>query len=229
MLCVNGHPMEVGQQFCAVCGGQAAAPAAPVPPAAAPPAPSFGAPPAAAPPFSAGPPPAGPPAVPPTPPGAAMADQMAQMEAQAAKLAPAKTQLLAAALVLAGALIDFSAFIAGVTYESHGVSGTFKYRLETFANQSIVVGIILVVAAYLASSASSDDPKAVDLGKKATLGVLAVAAFTVLTILLGLLGDLGVLGDSFGQGVSSFVGHVAALVLVLGAAAGAMANRSTSS
>lgn len=235
MQCVNGHPADPGQQFCNQCGQPVIASSDT---GSVPPPPPSGFPPVASPPPSS-PPPAAPTSVgssPPPPPeggfgqgsatpqgpppGQQARAQVAQVEAQAAKWAPVKRELLAGALVVSVALLLLSSFLAAITFETRGFDGAWKYRLQTLAGSGLQIGVMLVLAAFLTSTAA-ETIKGADLARKVSLGVLVTGAATVLFLLMGLIGDLGFLGDSFATAVSSGGGHVAALLLV--AAAGAVA------
>lgn len=226
MQCENGHQMEADQQFCTQCGGRPAQaePAAAdpglasAPPSYPPPAPTAA--PSAPEPsaFGQGTPTA--PGSPPTPATAASTGPSAgqQVEAQAAKWAPIKAQLLAVALVVASLLLELSSFLSAVTFDSFGRNGAWKFRLQTLAGASITVGLMLVVAAYLATSAARENSQATDLAKKASMGVLIAGIIAALFLLLGLLGDLGTIGDDFGQAVAQALGHLGGLVLIAAAA-----------
>jgi len=228
MFCVNGHPMDPGQQFCAVCGGQSAAPPAPAAPAppAPPPAQGFGPAPQPAPEGGFGPPPGAPPpaAAAPVPPASPGVPASAQMEAQAAKWAPVRKQLLALALVAGGLLLEFSALLTAMATDHV----SWKYRVQQLASPGGAVGLVgvaLILAVFLASPSDDDADRAKDLGAKAGLGVLVVAGIGALTMLLAFLADLASLGDSFVGGLGLLAAHLASLLILLGAAAGAFMTR----
>jgi len=226
MLCVNGHTLEPGQQFCAVCGQPAASTAAPAAPAPQGFGPAPQAPPAAAPAAPPGPPGGGfgpPPAAPPAP-AAPGIPASAQVEAQAAKWAPVRRQLLALALVLGSALLELSAFFQAMALDHV----SWKYRVQQLAAPGGSVGVVgvgLIVAAFLSATTADDSERAADLGAKAGLGVLVIAGIGILTCLLAFLSDLASLGDSFLGGVGLLVAHLGSVLLLLAAAAGAFMTR----
>ena len=143
------------------------------------------------------------------------------MEAQAAKWAPARRQFLAAGAVAAAALVQLGSLFSALGYDTGGFDGGWKLRVQAFSGGALVIGMLLLVAAYLSTTTAGDPPQAVSLGKKANLGVLALAAVAAFSVLLSFLVDLSNLGDDFLLSVGSFIGHVGTLVLLLAAAAGA--------
>jgi len=117
------------------------------------------------------------------------------------------------------------AFIGAVLYDTHGASGGWKLRVNTLSSPAFAVGIMLVVAAYLAATTAGAVPRAVDLGQKVLLAVPILAAVVAFTLLLALLVDLSNLGDEFGLAVAGGFSDLGSLVLVAAAAAGAVMAR----